>query len=158
MDLFDFISEKKILSENTARAFFKQILETVNEVHKAGVVHRDIKDENLLVNTKTGQLHLIDFGSGAFMKDTLYTDFDGKFWVKFLSGDSKSIWNFSGRHMSVISNSLVAFLIDLCPAQWLMNILNLLKYFFSLVRGRNRFHGYACMAMTYEFDGIFQCH
>jgi len=71
--------DKKVLPENTARAFFRQILETVNEVHKAGVVHRDIKDENLLVNTKTGQLHLIDFGSGAFLKESVYTEFDGEF-------------------------------------------------------------------------------
>lgn len=42
-DLFDYITEKGILEEHTAREFFRQIVETIILCHKAGVVHRDIK-------------------------------------------------------------------------------------------------------------------
>lgn len=77
--MFDYITTQGALRESpTCRKWFSDIIDTVITVHDAGVVHRDLKDENFIVDLDTNRLSLIDFGAGSFMKRLAYTDYNGR--------------------------------------------------------------------------------
>jgi len=76
-DLFDYITRRGALPEPQARDILRQTIAILTEVHEAGVFHRDIKDENMLIDADTGRIRLIDFGSAAFARGNPYTSFGG---------------------------------------------------------------------------------
>src|SRR5688572_25060003 len=50
VDLFDFLSETGPLTEGVARHLFVQVVKILIEVQARGVLHLDVKDDNLLVD------------------------------------------------------------------------------------------------------------
>ncbi len=88
MDLFDFLESKQRgrLSEAEACHFFCQLVRINIDLLNHGVVHRDIKSENILVDLNSMNLILIDFGASAICRTKVgtnittqhhYTDFHG---------------------------------------------------------------------------------
>ena len=49
------------MSEDHARIYLAEILLAIEDLHKNGIVHRDIKHENVLIDRK-GHACLSDFG------------------------------------------------------------------------------------------------
>eukprot|EP00931_Biecheleriopsis_adriatica_P053364 TRINITY_DN31222_c0_g1_i1.p1 TRINITY_DN31222_c0_g1~~TRINITY_DN31222_c0_g1_i1.p1 ORF type:complete len:776 (-),score=180.62 TRINITY_DN31222_c0_g1_i1:39-2366(-) len=74
-DLFSLISEseKGYLSEDLARSFAQQMLSALAYCHSRGIVHRDVKPENFLLENQVeegiaGMLKLADFGIATSMR------------------------------------------------------------------------------------------
>ena len=78
IDLFDYITQKGVVSERSSRYLFRQIIEAVRYCLSVGVVHRDVKDENILIDLNTNQIKLIDFGSGTFLREGPYSEYEGE--------------------------------------------------------------------------------
>ncbi|XP_032219380.2 serine/threonine-protein kinase MARK2 isoform X3 [Nematostella vectensis] len=60
-DLMDYICYRKRLGETEVRKFIRQIISAVQYLHQGGIIHRDLKVENLLLDEEYN-IRIIDFG------------------------------------------------------------------------------------------------
>ncbi|KAJ1536958.1 ATP-dependent Lon protease pim1 [Nowakowskiella sp. JEL0078] len=65
VDFFDYIEMFGPVDEKDARDIFLQAVDTVLFLRANGYCHNDVKDENILINTNTREIKLIDFGSAT---------------------------------------------------------------------------------------------
>lgn len=60
-ELFDYIQQRGRIHEEAARTFMRQLVDAVGYMHRMGIVHRDLKLENILVD-EYDNLLISDFG------------------------------------------------------------------------------------------------
>ncbi|XP_038430358.1 LOW QUALITY PROTEIN: PAS domain-containing serine/threonine-protein kinase isoform X3 [Canis lupus familiaris] len=77
LDLFAFIDRHPSLDEPLASYIFRQLVAAVGYLRSKSIIHRDIKDENIVI-AEDFTIKLIDFGSAAYLeKGRLFHTFCG---------------------------------------------------------------------------------
>lgn len=74
-DLFECIEHHSKFSESQARVIFKQIVDCVWYLNEKSICHRDIKDENIVIDNDF-VVKLIDFGSAVIIPKNTDKTFD----------------------------------------------------------------------------------
>lgn len=78
-DMRALISSKIRLSESDARLYLAEVITAIEDLHKNGIIHRDIKPDNILLD-REGHIKMTDFGlskEGMFEKKMTNTMLGG---------------------------------------------------------------------------------
>ena len=76
VDLFEYVEKSESRQMSDIKSIARQTFDAVNYLHENGICHRDIKDENVLIDER-GHITLIDFGSAAYLDSGPFTTFYG---------------------------------------------------------------------------------
>ena len=70
LDLRTFAKERREeISENDIANIMKQIFQVLTYLKAKNIVHRDIKEDNILINPQNLHIKLIDFGVAKILQD-----------------------------------------------------------------------------------------
>lgn len=75
-DLLQYVMNRESLNEKESKHIFLQLVDAIKQCHSKGILHRDIKLNNVLLDGKT--VKLCDFGSSKLIQsDTVVTELTG---------------------------------------------------------------------------------
>ncbi|XP_022625011.1 serine/threonine-protein kinase pim-1-like [Seriola dumerili] len=80
VDLLEYLQDNDgPLEEDVAKNIMRQLVEAAREMHSKGVFHRDLKSENILIETSSDgpRVRIIDFGCGCVVRRRPYRSFSG---------------------------------------------------------------------------------
>ncbi len=66
-NLLSFIKKRTKLNEKTSRFIFRQLISSIKFIHSKGIIHRDIKLDNILIDLNN-TIKICDFGVGKIYK------------------------------------------------------------------------------------------
>ncbi|KAJ1968179.1 hypothetical protein IWQ62_001398 [Dispira parvispora] len=76
-ELLSYIRQHGRLREEEARRFFREVISAIDYCHQHGILHRDLKLENIMLDQKK-RVKIIDFGfANIFFRDRLLDTFCG---------------------------------------------------------------------------------
>lgn len=114
-DLFDLVeSYPNGLPANMIRSYLGQIADALCFLHSKGIVHRDIKDENVVLGP-AGKCVLIDFGSSGLVKKGGWDTFSGT--LDYAGPEILRGERYQGKEQDVWAFGVVAYvmLVGECP-------------------------------------------
>ncbi|XP_073778170.1 uncharacterized protein isoform X3 [Danio rerio] len=110
MSLHEFLLDcKGIIPENKLRTIMYQTTVAAQTCCQRGVLHRDIKLENLLINPDTLEVKLIDFGCGDLLTEDSFQYFRGT--REYFPPEFSSTGRYHGEPATVWSLGVVLFLL-----------------------------------------------
>ena len=117
-DLFELSKKYGAISEDAAKIIFRQLLNMWRSLELSTICHRDLKDENIIIDAKTLECRLIDFGCATRLSSNEEKSFAGT--PEFFPPE----WFLYGtyRHESLTAWSLGVILFILLTGQLPTNI------------------------------------
>ncbi|EJD55682.1 kinase-like protein [Auricularia subglabra TFB-10046 SS5] len=115
-DLFDLVEVYPHgLPPHLVRSYLGQLADAMAFLHSKGIVHRDIKDENVVLGEPDGACVLIDFGSSGVVRRAGWDTFSGT--LDYAAPEILEGARYMGKEQDIWAFGVVAFvlLVGECP-------------------------------------------